>query len=212
MSGEAGCSAAGETSSTTPGSRRERGHTEESEALTRAERVRALGDVSPVALEALIQALDDPDALVRGSAVIALIDEDPERVLAALQDHRQERESSALGRSPYPGPRILEYELIARASMSQRLDSTRTSLCAAALAEPDALVRSRAFASCVRAGVPDAQWLESATRDPAWAARARLAEALSSLAAFDPAALEALRRLADDDHTTVRLAARRALQ
>ncbi len=211
MSGEAGRSAAGRTSSTTPGPGDARGLTEESRALARAERVRALGEESPVALEPLIAALDDPDALVRGSAVIALLEEEPELVLGGLEAARKMRESRSPGPNPHPGPRILEYELIARASMNQRLASMNHDPCTAALLEPDALVRSRAVAACVRVGSPDAGWLAMATGDTSWSVRARLATALSTPAKTDRLAAEALNRLGEDQHMTVRRAARRAL-
>ena len=176
----------------------------------------AAGETSSAAdLGTLIPALEDPDALVRGSAVIALLREDPEHVLAVLAARRKERESTAPGDTPYPGPRILEYQLIARASMTpsirERFEPTDHPICAAALAEPNAFVRSRAMSACVRVGTPDREWLKTAIRDTSWVARTRLADALSSQAGTDPASAEALRLLADDQHETVRQAARRAL-
>ncbi|MCU0229991.1 MAG: hypothetical protein MUC67_01300 [Acidobacteria bacterium] len=154
--------------------------------------MRRLGQVPGVPAAALAPGLDDPDPLVRGCTVQALLHLDPDdvgaRLLGTSGDWNAERT-------------LLAGELAGRVRALPLRTALAERACAAAAAERDALGRAQAASACVRVLGPDRA--ADFIRDPDWTVRARVAGALTEL----PPTTErqdALAKLAEDPHPTVR--------
>jgi hypothetical protein len=154
--------------------------------------VRRLGQSPGASAAALAAGLDDPDPLVRGCAVQALLHLNPDDVGARLLETNGRWSAERT---------LLACEVSGRMGASPLRTLLAERICAAAGDDADALLRAHAAASCVR--VLGAGKAAAFTADPNWTVRARLAGALATLPPT-PERQAALRRLAADSHPTVR--------
>jgi hypothetical protein len=154
--------------------------------------VRQLGQSPGVSAAALVAGLDDPDPLVRGCAVHALLHLNPDDVGARLLETKGRWSAERT---------LLACEAAGRAGASPLRTLLAERVCAAAEDETDALLRAHAAAACVR--VLGAGRAAAFVADPDWTVRARLAGALAALPP-SPEGQAALERLAADAHPTVR--------
>ena len=154
--------------------------------------MRQLGQSPGVSAAALAAGLDDPDPLVRGCTVHALLHLDPDDVGARLLETSGRWSAERT---------LLACEVAGRAGGSPLRTLLAERVCAAARDETDAPLRAHAAAACVRTlGAGRAAALVA---DPTWVVRARLAGALAALPPT-PERQAALERLAADTHPTVR--------
>jgi hypothetical protein len=160
--------------------------------------VRQLGQAPGATAAALVAGLDDPDPLVRGCTVHALLHLNPDDVGARLleSDGRWSAERT-----------LLAGELAGRAAALPLRQELAERACAAAAGERDALLRAQAAAACVR--VAGAARAAAFVDDPDWTVRARVGAALAALPPTQDRQ-DALARLATDPHPTVRGLAARA--
>lgn len=154
--------------------------------------MRLLGQVPGISAAALTTGLDDPDPLVRGSAVHALLHLDPDDVGARLLETNGRWSAERT---------LLACEVAGRAEASRLRPRLAERACVAARDEADARLRAHAAAACVR--VLGAGRAAAFVADPEWLVRARLAGALAALPPT-PERQAALERLAADTHPTVR--------
>jgi hypothetical protein len=154
--------------------------------------VRQLGQSPGVSAAALVAGLDDPDPLVRGCTVHALLHLNPDDVGARLLETNGRWSAERT---------LLACEAAGRAGASPLRTLLAERVCAAAGDEADALLRAHAAAACVR--VLGAGRAAAFVADPDWTVRARLAGALAALPP-SPEGQAALERLAADAHPTVR--------
>jgi len=154
--------------------------------------VRQLGQSPGVSAAALVAGLDDPDPLVRGCTVHALLHLNPDDVGARLLETDGRWSAERM---------LLAGEVAGRAGALPLRTHLAERVCAAAGDETDPSLRAHAAAACVR--VLGAGRAEAFVADPDWVVRARLAAALAALPP-SPERQAALERLAADTHPTVR--------
>ncbi len=175
---------------------------ENADPLVRAERLRRPGKAGVERAAALAQGLEDDDLLVRGIAVLSLLNESPDSVLSVLAPDAPARGDGAWTSAR----RFLAVEHLARAlDAGEDAPVTAWPVEEWARTEQDPALRSRVAAICGRSS-HDMSLIQSLARDHHWMVRARLAVALASRPGeADLAAV--LQLLARDPHATVRRAA-----
>lgn len=154
--------------------------------------MRQLGQSPGASAADLAAGLDDPDPLVRGCTVHALLHLNPDDVGARLLETTGRWSAERT---------LLAGEVARRAGDSSLRSLLAERLCAEAGVEADAPRRAQAAAACVH--VLGAGRAGAFVNDPDWAVRARVAGALAALPPT-PERQAALERLAADPHPTVR--------
>jgi hypothetical protein len=160
--------------------------------------VRQLGQAPGATAAVLAAGLDDPDPLVRGCTVHALLHLNPDDVGARLLESNGRWSAERT---------LLAGEIAGRAAAWPLRQALVERVCAAAAGERDALLRAQAAAACVRtAGAARAA---AFVDDADWTVRARVGAVLAALPPSQDRQ-DALARLASDPHPTVRGLAARA--
>ncbi|MDQ7006395.1 MAG: HEAT repeat domain-containing protein [Acidobacteriota bacterium] len=162
--------------------------------IDRAEAVRRGSCESRKDLDDLLARLEDPEPLVRGTAL--------SRLLAAPREWVVE----ALGSAPASSRGVGTERLMAVLALEDPSLVRHWGICSAVAGQEDPWLRSVLAGVCVAGGRPGGEELARMATDSHWSVRARVALALAGKG--DAEARRWLARLSRDPHPTVRHAAR----